>query len=166
MLDWICLSCGCKLAVPDEHAGSAVPCPACSQLVRLPFTQVPIPPFPLPRSADGTVVTPGDFTVGSPVYRAENDAVLESYRRWRWRGLLIGLVPSLLLACGLSIRRLVNYNAAEESFLSLVLNAIFGLACAAGWGGLLGASLGTILSRWFIRSRLPADDSVEPSLDS
>src|SRR5277367_250020 len=98
MIDWICLNCGRKLEVADDRAGTEEPCPACGQLVRLPLTQVPIPPYPLTKTPDGTIASPGDYTVGSPIYRAEKQAVLERYRRWRRWGLMLGLVPSVLTA--------------------------------------------------------------------
>jgi hypothetical protein len=159
MIDWICLNCGKKLEVPDERAGAEEPCPACGKPVQLPVTQVPIPSFPLPRTPDGVVAIPGDCTVGSPFDRAERQAVVDRYRRWRRRGMIMGLVPSLTVAAVLVALNVANRGNAGESVLTQVFQSVFGLACAACWGGCLGGSLGMIFCRWFATDR-PQSESL------
>jgi len=150
MIDWICLNCGKKLEVPEARAGTEEPCPACGELVRLPLTPAPIPPYP-PTRTGGTIAIPGDFTVGSLAHRAESQAILARYRLWRRRGLILGLVPSVIAAGVIVLLNVVNQTQAGESAVSQLGHFASGLVCAAFWGGLLGASLGTILSRWFVR---------------
>lgn len=161
MIDWICLKCGQKLEVPDERAGTEEPCPACEQLVRLPLTQVPIPPFPIPRTPDGTIAIPGDCTVGSPADRAERRATVDHYRRWRRRGMIIGLVPSVIVAGVLVILNVINQSNVAQSLLTQVAQSVLGLACAACWGGCVGAGFGAILGR-LTTDRLRSEKLMDP----
>ena len=161
MIDWICLKCGTKLEVSDERAGTEEPCPSCGQLVRLPLMQVPIPPYPLPKTPDGTISIPGDCTVGSPADRAERQAVLERYRRWRRRGMIIGLVPSVIVAGVLVVLNVANRSNTDQTVLTQVFQSVLGLACTACWGGFLGAGLGAILSR-LTTDRLHSERLLDP----
>jgi len=162
MIDWICLKCGRKLEVPDDRAGAEEPCPACGQFVQMPLTQVPIPPYPLTMTADGKIACPGDFTVGSPTDRAMKEEALSRYRLWRRWGMLIGLIPSLIVAAVLITLNIASQRSTDTSVLLLVVSSVAGLACAGAWGVYSVPAWGRSLADGLFLSALARE---EPKLD-